>query len=109
MKLQGGKITTPPGVLHIFALAKNLIFVSKMDDAGVKTVFNKDTCKINWGSLVLMWVVWIETLYNLLGNTVIDGCNSYVVPKSGAKNLVVSREKTMLWHQRLGHIREKGL
>jgi len=32
-----------------------------------------------------------------------------VVPKSGAENLVVSREKTMLWHQRFGHIGEKGL
>jgi 5'-3' exoribonuclease 2 len=32
-----------------------------------------------------------------------------VVPESGAENLVVSGEKTMLWHQRLGHIGEKGL
>jgi len=32
-----------------------------------------------------------------------------MVPKSGAENLVFSREKTMLWHQRLGHIGEKGL
>ena len=30
-----------------------------------------------------------------------------MVPESGAKNIVVSREKTMLWHQRLGHIGEK--
>jgi len=32
-----------------------------------------------------------------------------VVPESGAENLVVFGEKTMLWHQRLGHIGEKGL
>ena len=32
-----------------------------------------------------------------------------MVPESRAENLVVSGEKTMLWHQRLGHIREKGL
>ena len=32
-----------------------------------------------------------------------------MVPESGAENLVVSGEKTMLWHQRLGHIGEKGL
>jgi len=32
-----------------------------------------------------------------------------MVPKSGVENLVVSGEKTMLWHQRLGHIGEKGL
>jgi len=53
--------------------------------------------------------VWIGTLYKLQGSTIVDGCNSYVIPKSGAENLVVSREKTMLWHQRLGHIGEKGL
>jgi len=32
-----------------------------------------------------------------------------MVPKSGAENIIVSREKTMLWHQRLRHIGEKGL
>ena len=32
-----------------------------------------------------------------------------MIPESGAENLLVSREKTMLWHQRLGHIGEKGL
>ena len=46
LKLQGRRIITLPGVLHIPALARNLISVSKMDDAGVKTMFNKDTCKM---------------------------------------------------------------
>ena len=32
-----------------------------------------------------------------------------MVLESATKNLVVSREKTVLWHQRLGHIGEKGL
>ena len=54
LKLQGGRIRTLPGVLHIPALARNLISVSKMDDAGVKTVFDKDTCKMVRGALVLM-------------------------------------------------------
>ena len=62
-----------------------------------------------WGALVLMWGVRIGTLYKLQGSTIIDGCNSSVVPESGAENLVVFGEKTMLWHQRLGHIGEKGL
>ena len=34
-----GRIRTLPGVLHIPALARNLISVSKMDDASVKIVF----------------------------------------------------------------------
>ena len=109
LKLQGGRVKTLLGVLHILALARNLISVSKLDDAGVKIMFEKDACKMVRGALVLMQGVLIGTLYKLQCSTVIDGCNSFVVPKSGAKNLVVSGEKTMLWHQRLGNIGEKGL
>ena len=32
-----------------------------------------------------------------------------MVPESGVESLAVSGEKTTLWHQRLGHIGEKGL
>src|SRR5271168_194580 len=109
LKLQGGRVRTLPGVLHIPALARNLISVGKLDDAGVKTVFEKDTCKMVRGALVLMRGVRIGTLYKLQGSTVVDGCNSSTVPENGVENLVVSGEKTMLWHQRLGHIREKVL
>ena len=109
MKLQGGRVRKLPGVLHIPALARNLISVSKLDDAGVKTVFKKVTCKMVRGALILMWEVWIGTLYKLQDSTLVDGCNSSMVPENGVENLVVSREKTTLWHQRLGHIGEKGL
>eukprot|EP00253_Pinus_taeda_P013088 PITA_13088 len=108
LKLQGGRVRTLPGVLHIPPLARNLIYVSKLDDAGVKTVFEMDTCKMVRGTVVLRGVR-IGTLYKLQGSTVVDGCNSSMVPENGAENLVVSGEKTMLWHQRLGHIGEKGL
>ena len=108
MKLQGGRVRTLLGVLHIPALARNLIYVSKLDDAVVKIVFEKDTCKMVQGSLVFMRGVRTGTLYKLQGSTVIDGCNSSVVLESGVENLVVSGEKTM-WHQMLGHIGEKGL
>eukprot|EP00253_Pinus_taeda_P021908 PITA_21908 len=108
LKLQGGRVRTLPCVLHIPALAKNLIYISKLDDEGVK-VFKKDTCKMVRGAVILMRGVWIGILYKLQGSIVIDGCNSFVVPESGAENLVVSGEKTMSWQQRLGHIGEKGL
>ena len=109
MKFQGGRIRTLSGVLHIPALARNLNSVSQLDDAGVKIVFKQDTYKMVQGALVLMWEVHIGTLYKLQGSTVVDGCNSSMVPENGVENLVVSGEKTMLWHQRLGHIGEKGL
>ena len=85
LKLQGGRVRTLSGVLHIPALARNLISVSQLDDAGVKTMFKKDTCKMVWRALVLMRGVWIGTLYKLQGSTIVDGCNSYVVPESGEK------------------------
>eukprot|EP00253_Pinus_taeda_P020555 PITA_20555 len=109
LKFQGGRVRTLPGVLHIPALARNLISVCKLDDAGVKTVFEKDTCKMVRGALVLMRGVRIGTLYKLQGSTVVDGCHSSMAPENGAENPVVSGEKTMLWHQRLGHIGEKAL
>eukprot|EP00253_Pinus_taeda_P009995 PITA_09995 len=109
LKLQVGRVRTLSGVLHIPTLARNLIFVRKLDDVGVKTVFEKDTCKMVQGALVLMSRVPIEIVYKLQGSTIVDGWNSYLIPKSGVENLVVSGENTILWHQRLGHIGENGL
>jgi len=48
LKLQGGRVRTLLGVLHVPSLARNLIFVSKLDDAGIKTMFEKDTYKMVW-------------------------------------------------------------
>ena len=110
--LNYGRIKTLPGVLHILGLARNLIYVSKMADAGVKIVFEKDRCKMIWGVMVLMRGVQYGTLYKLLGKTVIGDCNNTVVPESSnEENNVpeVSGGEAMLWHQRLRHIGEKGL
>jgi hypothetical protein len=107
-----GRIRTLLGVLHIPGLAINLIYVRKRDDAGVKTIFEKETCMMVRGEKVLLKGVQFGTLYKLQGNIVSDGCNSSIVPDIGVeeeKTPIVSGEKVMMWHQRLGHIREKGL
>ena len=57
LRLIDGRIRTLPGVLHILHipdLARNLIFVSKMDNAGVKMVFEKETCRMVCGVMVLL-------------------------------------------------------
>jgi hypothetical protein len=54
MTLQDGRKRTLPGVLHILGLEKNLIFVSKMSDTGVHTLFQKDLCNMVRGVMVLM-------------------------------------------------------
>jgi hypothetical protein len=53
LRLIDGRIITLFGVLHISGLAKNLISVRKMDDAGVKTICEKETCRMVQGALVL--------------------------------------------------------
>jgi hypothetical protein len=112
LRLIDGRIRTLPGVLHIPGLARNLIFVRKMDDAGVKTIFEKETCRMIRGAMVLLKGVRFGTLYKMQGSTISDGCNSSIVPDIGVeeeRTHTVSREKVMPWHQILGHIREKGL
>jgi hypothetical protein len=79
--LKDGRIRTLPGVLHIPKLAKSLISISKLDDAGVNTIFGKNTCKMVRGVMVLMRGFRCGTLYKLLGRTYTNGCNNYVVPE----------------------------
>jgi hypothetical protein len=84
-----------------------------MSDAGVHTIFERDSYKMARGVMVLMRGVWIGTLYKLLGNVDLTGCNNIVVLEvdltvtdSTVPRLV---DQTMLWHHRMGHIGEKGL
>jgi hypothetical protein len=83
-----------------------------MDDAWVKTIFEKETCRMVRGAMVLLKGVWFGTLYNLQGITISDGCNSSIFLDIGVeeeRTPIVSRERVMLWHQILGNIKEKGL
>jgi hypothetical protein len=77
-------------------LARNLIYVSKMDDAGVKTMFEKETCRMVRGEMVLLKGVWIGTLYKLLGSTISDGCNSSIVPEIGVEE---GKNSYSLWRK----------
>jgi hypothetical protein len=70
-----------------------MIYVSKMSDAGVDTLFHKDTCKMVRGVMVLMKGVWIGTLYKLLGNVNLIGCNNNIVPKVDSTHIRLSRFK----------------
>ena len=71
MMLKDGRRGTLPGVFHIPGLARNLIYVSTMSDVGVQTVFEKDTCKMVRGAMVLMQVIRIRILYKLLWKKIV--------------------------------------
>ena len=83
-----------------------------MDDAGVKTIFEKETYKMVWGEMVLLKGVQFGILYKMQGITIIDGCNSSIVLDIGVeeeRTPTISRENFRLWHQWIWNIREKGL
>jgi hypothetical protein len=46
LRLKDVMIRNVSGVLHIPGLARDLISLSKMDDAGVKTIFEKENCRM---------------------------------------------------------------
>ena len=94
MRLINGRIRTLSGVLHIPGMAINLISISKMEDAGVKTIFEKGTCRMVQGAMVLLKVrgekvllkgVQFGTLYKMKGSTISDGCNSSIVLDIGVQ------------------------
>jgi hypothetical protein len=107
-----GRIRKLPSVLHIQGLARNLIYVRKMYDAGVKQIFEKETCRMVRGAMVLLKVFQFGSIYNKKGRTINDGFNSSIILDIGVeeeRTPTVSGKKVMLWHRRVGHIREKGL
>ena len=56
---------------------------------------------------ILVWN-FVQTI----GKNIINECNNSIVLEEGGKDdktLTTSGGKTMLWHQILGHIGEKGL
>jgi hypothetical protein len=57
-------------------------------------------------------IIWIRTLYKLLGSTITDGRHSFVVLEGRHeedRTTVIDGEKTMLWNKKMAHIGEKGI
>ncbi|GLJ29753.1 hypothetical protein SUGI_0587340 [Cryptomeria japonica] len=133
IRFSDGRIKRINGVLHIPRLKRNLLSVSKLIDVGVQVVFSEAGCKMITGAMVVARGVRFGTLYKLEAYTVecnstsvksksantsledlkvspsADG-NGFWVPKGAlSSEAKLPAEKTMLWHQRPGHIGEKGL
>jgi hypothetical protein len=80
-----GRTGTLPSVLHIPRLAINSIYVRKMDNARVKIMFEKKTCRMVQGEMVLPKGVWVGTMYKMQGSTINYGCNSSIFHDIGAE------------------------
>ena len=71
-----------------------MIYVSKMSDVGVHTLFQKDSCKMVRGAMVLMKGVRIGTLDKMLGNADLTGCNNIISPEVDSTRIGISRYKS---------------
>ena len=52
--MRDGRRRSLLGVLHIIGLEIDFIFISKMSDVSVHTIFEKDSCKMVRGVMILM-------------------------------------------------------
>ncbi|KAE8728454.1 FACT complex subunit SPT16-like [Hibiscus syriacus] len=84
------------GVRHISGLKRNLISVGQLDGEGYSTTFSGCEWKITKGALVIARGKKTGTLY----------------VTSNLENIIAVADadgKSNLWHQRLGHMSEKGM
>ena len=97
MKLPNGTQWTLNEARHIPNLKRNLISISKLDKEGYVMTFGDSNWKVSKGSMVFAKGNLVGSLY-LLKN-VFDY----------SLNLVSFGNDTSLWHNRLGHMSEKGM
>lgn len=84
-------------VRYVLDLKRNLLSMGMFDKQGYSIRAYNGTLRINHGSLTIVKGVLRNGVYILQGNAVSDLAAT------------VSVNLTQMWHQRLGHISEKGL
>jgi hypothetical protein len=81
-----------------------------MSGASVHALFERYTCKMARGEMVLLMEVRIATLYKLMRSTITVRCNNTIVldnETNRTPTLLVG--KAMFWHQRKSHVGENDL
>ncbi|WVZ05968.1 hypothetical protein V8G54_019314 [Vigna mungo] len=90
-----GSVWELKNVRHIPNLTKNLISVGQLASEGYTTIFHGDDWKISKGAMIIARGKKNGTLYKTAG-----ACHLIAV---------AANENPNLWHQRLGHMSEKGM
>ena len=93
-------VKTLTEVRHVPELRKNLTSMGVLDAAGYKFAVQGGVMKVSKGILVVIKAIRIGNLYKLEGSSEV----SQVAVVSEAAS-----DPACLWHQRLGHMSEKGL
>ena len=100
IRMFDGIVRTLTDVRHVPDLRKNLISLGVLDSSGHKGSVQGGVLKISKGILIVMKANKVGNLYKLEGRTEID--HAGVASENAG-------EFTRLWHQRLGHISERGM
>ncbi|KAL2230598.1 UNVERIFIED_CONTAM: Retrovirus-related Pol polyprotein from transposon TNT 1-94 [Sesamum indicum] len=96
IKSTNGSCWTLHDVRHIPGLKRNLISVGQLDSDGFHTMFGDAKWKISRGAMTLARGLKLGTLY-------MAGGSSSNIPFVGTVS------QANLWHNRLGHMSEKGM
>ena len=115
IKLQNGNHWPLQEVRHAPRLSRNLISARQLGDEGCVVTFNDKNWKVSKGSLVVC--VKLGTLYlctgHIIPSTLIvsekNECSGTIAAIEQGEQITVVDSDTMLWHNRLGHMSEKGM
>lgn len=103
IKMYDRTIRTIQEVRHVKDLRKNLLSLGQLDENGCSYKTHGGVMKILKGALVVMKAEKVvANLYVLKGETHQEGEGSTALANSFEKS-------TMMWHQKLGHMSERGL
>ena len=100
IKSHANTVVTLDDVRYVPQLKRNLLSVNALDIAGFEGRWGRGSITISKGALTLLRGKLSGTLYYLDGTTVVGEASS-------AHSSIV--QLTQLWHQRLGHMSDKGL
>jgi len=100
IKMYDDTVKTLYDVKHVPELKKNLISLGVLDSNENKFTDQNGVLKVSKGALVVMKAEKVGNLYRLKGSTQVSEA-AIVSDKA--------EEGSRLWHQRLGHMSEKGL
>ena len=117
MKLQNGNHWLQNEVRHVLRLSRNLISVGKLSDDVHIVTFNDKTWKVSKGSLLVAKGVKVRTLYICVGHivpytlivSIKSECLGIVAAVEQGEQIATIDFDTTLWHNRLGHMSEKGM